>query len=64
MNQIGRLHKMLGRFGSFIGCTRYPDCKYTSPYVKPPKQAVMRFKRKRKPLPEDTVYNEDDTSIL
>ena len=25
----GRLWKKTGQFGSFLGCNRYPDCKYT-----------------------------------
>jgi DNA topoisomerase-1 len=25
----GKLHLKLGRFGAFIGCTDYPECKYT-----------------------------------
>ena len=27
----GRLSLKLGRTGGFIGCSRYPDCKYTTP---------------------------------
>src|SRR6185436_351959 len=27
----GRLMKKLGRFGMFIGCERYPECKFTRP---------------------------------
>lgn len=27
----GRLGLKLGKFGSFIGCTNYPDCRYTRP---------------------------------
>ncbi|MEQ8388244.1 MAG: type I DNA topoisomerase [Alphaproteobacteria bacterium] len=27
----GRLSLKLGRYGAFIGCSRYPDCGYTSP---------------------------------
>jgi DNA topoisomerase I len=27
----GHLVKKLGRYGMFIGCERYPDCKYTRP---------------------------------
>ncbi len=26
---IGKLVKRKGRFGNFLGCSRYPDCKYT-----------------------------------
>ncbi len=31
----GNLSLKLGRFGSFIGCTNYPDCKYTRPMTAP-----------------------------
>ncbi len=27
----GRLNLKLGKFGAFIGCSRYPDCRYTRP---------------------------------
>jgi DNA topoisomerase-1 len=27
----GELHLKLGKFGGFIGCSNYPDCKYTKP---------------------------------
>ena len=27
----GRLSIKLGKFGAFIGCSRYPDCRFTSP---------------------------------
>ncbi|HEX3755879.1 MAG TPA: type I DNA topoisomerase [Rhizomicrobium sp.] len=27
----GRLNLKLGRFGAFVGCTNYPDCKFTKP---------------------------------
>jgi len=23
----------VGRFGKFISCSRFPDCKYTAPYI-------------------------------
>ena len=25
----GRLNLKLGRFGAFVGCTNYPECKFT-----------------------------------
>ena len=31
----GRLSLKLGKFGSFIGCTNYPNCKYTKPMTAP-----------------------------
>jgi DNA topoisomerase-1 len=29
--EVGQLGLRLSRFGAFIGCSRYPDCKYTRP---------------------------------
>lgn len=29
----GRLSLKLGRFGAFVGCSNYPDCKYTRPVL-------------------------------
>jgi DNA topoisomerase-1 len=29
----GRLSLKLGRFGAFIGCSQYPECRYTRPLV-------------------------------
>ena len=31
----GRLGLKLGKFGAFIGCSNYPECKYTRPLVVP-----------------------------
>jgi len=31
----GQLSLKLGKFGSFIGCSNYPDCKYTRPMSPP-----------------------------
>ncbi len=32
--RIGELVQKVSRYGDFIGCSRYPDCDYTSPLVK------------------------------
>ncbi len=29
--ETGRLNLKLGKFGAFIGCANYPDCRYTKP---------------------------------
>ncbi len=31
----GRLGLKLGKFGAFIGCSNYPECKYTRPLIVP-----------------------------
>ncbi len=33
--ETGRLGLKLGKFGAFVGCSNYPDCKYTKPLVVP-----------------------------
>jgi DNA topoisomerase I len=30
----GRLKLRHGKFGVFLGCSKYPDCKYTSKNIK------------------------------
>ncbi len=29
----GRLGIKVGKFGGFVGCSNYPDCKYTVPTI-------------------------------
>lgn len=29
----GRLNLKLGKFGAFVGCSKYPDCRYTRPVL-------------------------------
>ena len=31
--QEGRLSLKLGKFGAFVGCSRYPECRYTRPLI-------------------------------
>lgn len=31
----GKLSLKLGKFGAFVGCSNYPDCKFTRPFSKP-----------------------------
>ena len=35
----GRIGLKLGKFGAFIGCSNYPECKYTRPLVAPGSEA-------------------------
>lgn len=35
----GRLGLKLGKYGAFIGCSNYPECKYTRPLVVPDEDA-------------------------
>jgi len=51
----GQLSLKVSRFGSFIGCTNYPDCKYTRPFGKNGADAAPT---------EDTVLGVDpDTGL-
>ncbi len=36
----GRLGLKLGKFGAFVGCSNYPECKFTRPLVVPDKDGV------------------------
>ncbi len=31
----GRLNLKIGKFGAFVGCSNYPDCRYTRPLMAP-----------------------------
>jgi DNA topoisomerase-1 len=37
---IGQLSLKTSRFGAFVGCSRYPDCKYTRPVASPDSEAA------------------------
>ncbi len=37
----GTLHLKLGKFGGFLGCTKYPDCKYTRPLAIEPSDSFV-----------------------
>lgn len=52
----GHLSIKLGKFGAFLGCSNYPDCKYTMPLtdVKEEEQQTVE----RKPNPEDKILGE------
>ena len=39
----GRLSLKLSRHGAFVGCTRYPDCKYTRSFTKSPEGDAAAF---------------------
>ena len=35
---VGKLVERKGKFGNFLGCSRYPDCKWTQNILKAEKQ--------------------------
>jgi DNA topoisomerase I len=52
----GRLSLKLGRYGAFIGCSNYPDCRYTRPFSVPGADGVTE--------PEARVLGQDpDTGL-
>jgi DNA topoisomerase-1 len=51
----GRLSLKLGKFGAFIGCSNYPDCRYTRP---------LALESDTESAPADTALGTDPTSGL
>ncbi len=41
--KVGTLSLKLSRHGAFVGCTRYPDCKYTRSFTKSPEGDAAAF---------------------
>jgi DNA topoisomerase-1 len=52
----GRLSLKLGRYGAFIGCSNYPDCRYTRPFSVPGADGVAE--------PEARVLGQDPETGL
>ena len=52
----GRLSIKLGRYGAFIGCSNYPECKYTKPLVDTADEEAAATNKA--PNPEDKVVGE------
>lgn len=52
----GRLSIKLGKFGAFIGCSDYPECKYTKPLTDAMEEAANDTPRA--PNPEDKILGE------
>ena len=50
----GKLSIKLGKFGAFLGCSNYPECKYTMPLTDV-KEEEQSQGSERKPNPEDKV---------
>ena len=59
----GRLHLKLGKFGAFLGCSNYPDCKYIKPIGhEVPAESALQIPTKIE-LGKDARHN-DDTVFL
>lgn len=52
----GHLSIKLGKFGAFLGCSNYPECKYTMPLTDVKEEEEQATERK--PNPEDKVLGE------
>ncbi len=52
----GKLSVKLGRFGAFIGCSNYPECKYTKPLVDTSDEEASSVAKE--PNPEDKEIGE------
>lgn len=49
----GHLSIKLGKFGAFLGCSNYPECKYTMPLIDVKEEEEQGGERK--PNPEDKI---------
>lgn len=58
--KTGRLGIKFGKFGAFIGCSNYPECKYTQQLVDTTaeEEAAAANAATRAPNPEDRVLGE------
>lgn len=52
----GHLSIKLGKFGAFLGCSNYPECKYTMPLTDVKEEEEQTTEKK--PNPEDKVLGE------
>ncbi len=52
----GKLSVKFGKFGAFIGCSNYPDCKYTKPLTDVKDEEEKDTPRQ--PAPEDKILGE------
>lgn len=56
----GRINLKLSRYGAFLGCSNYQDCKYTTPIGKTPDQEIEKLStEKNKLLGIDPDTNEE-----
>ena len=51
----GHLSVKLGKFGAFLGCSNYPECKYTKPLTDLKEQEVESETAPKEPKPEDKL---------
>ena len=60
--KTGRLGIKFGKFGAFIGCSNYPECKYTKQLVDTTaeEEAAVANAANKTPNPEDKVLGEKE----
>ena len=51
----GHLSVKLGKFGAFLGCSNYPDCKYTKPLTDVKDEEEQEQAQTKEPKPEDKL---------
>ena len=51
----GHLSIKLGKFGAFLGCSNYPDCKYTKPLTDVKDEEEQENNALKEPKPEDKL---------
>ena len=58
----GKLSVKFGKFGAFIGCSNYPECKYTKPLTDFKEEEAADTPRQ--PSPEDKILGEMNTQKI
>ena len=58
----GKLSVKFGKFGAFIGCSNYPECKYTKPLTDFKEEEAADTPRQ--PSPEDKILGELNTQKI
>ncbi|MBR2300272.1 MAG: type I DNA topoisomerase [Alphaproteobacteria bacterium] len=51
----GHLSVKLGKFGAFLGCSNYPECKYTKPLTDVKDEEAQDLNASKEPKPEDKL---------
>ncbi len=57
----GHLSIKLGKFGAFLGCSNYPECKYTKPLTDVKDEEAQSFDASKSEKPEDKKLGEYKT---
>jgi len=57
----GHLSVKLGKFGAFLGCSNYPECKYTKPLTDTKEEESDVNQLPKQPKPEDKLLGEYKT---